>query len=222
VEYAIETVRRGSLAVGIKGKNSVILAADEKSRKLQVSDAKKLFKIDDHIGVTAAGYIPDARAQVDQARFFAQSSRLIYDEPADVEAVARNIADSALQFTQFAGARPYAVALIIAGVDKNGACIFQTDPSGTYIPYDAIAIGSGSEEVNKFLENNYHTEMSTEDASILALDSIYSIREENTEDRHVSMAQIDTNTRKIKFIQQDDIQVYATKSTENSGERAQQ
>lgn len=216
VEYAIETVRRGSLAVGIKSKDSVILAADEKSRKLQVSDPKKLFKIDDHIGVTAAGYIPDARAQVDQARFFAQSNRLIYDEPADVEAVARNIADRALQFTQFAGARPYAVALILAGVDKNGASIFLTDPSGTYIPYEAIAIGNRSEEVNKFLESNYHVDMSTEDASILALDSIFSIKEENTDARHISMAQIDTNTRKIKFIGHDDIQIYATKSTENS------
>ena len=217
VEYAIETVRRGSLAVGIKSKDCVILAADEKSRKLQVSDPKKLFKIDDHIGVTAAGYIPDARAQVDQARFFAQSNRLIYDEPADVEAVARNIADSALQFTQFAGARPYAVALILAGVDKNGASIFQTDPSGTYIPYDAVAIGNRSEEVNKFLESSYHADMSTKDASILALDSIFSIKEENTDAKHISMAQIDTNTRKLKFLGHDDIQIYAAKSAANSG-----
>jgi proteasome alpha subunit len=117
VEYAIETVRRGSLAVGIKSKDCIIIAADEKLRKLQVSDPKKLFKIDDHVGVAAAGYIPDARAQIDQARFFAQSNRLIYDEPVDVEAVARNIADMAQQFTQFAGARPYAVALILAGID---------------------------------------------------------------------------------------------------------
>ncbi len=58
--------------------------------------------------------------------------------------------------------------------------------------------------------------MSTEDASILALDSIFSIKEENTDARHISMAQIDTNTRKIKFIGHDDIQIYATKSTENS------
>ena len=33
VEYAIETVRRGSLAIGIKTKNGIILAAEEKSKK---------------------------------------------------------------------------------------------------------------------------------------------------------------------------------------------
>jgi proteasome alpha subunit len=211
VEYAIETVRRGSLAVGIKSKDCVILAADEKFRKLQVSDPKKLFKIDDHIGVVAAGYIPDARAQVDHARFFAQSNRLIYDEPVDVEAVARNIADMAQQFTQFAGARPYAVALILAGIDENGSSVFQTDPSGTYIPYDAVAIGNRSDEVNEFLENNYHGAMSTEEASILAVDSIYSISEDKTESRHISMAQIDSKTKRIKFVEKDEIEKYTLK-----------
>jgi len=142
VEYAIETVRRGTLAVGIKSKDGVVIAVEEKARKLQVSDVtQKIFQIDDHIGVAAAGYIPDARTQVDHARFFAQSNRLIYDEPVDVEGVAKNLADMAQQFTQYAGVRPYGVALILAGVDKNGASLYQTDPSGTYIGYDAVAIG---------------------------------------------------------------------------------
>ena len=142
VEYAIETVRRGTLAVGIKSKDGVVIAVEEKARKLQVSDVtQKIFQIDDHIGVAAAGYIPDARTQVDHARFFAQSNRLIYDEPVDVEGVAKNLADMAQQFTQYAGVRPYGVALILAGVDKNGASLYQTDPSGTYIGYDAVALG---------------------------------------------------------------------------------
>src|SRR3546814_12633 len=148
VEYAIETVRRGTLAVGIKSKDGVILAVEEKARKLQVSDVtQKIFQIDDHIGVAAAGYIPDARTQVDHARFFAQSNRLIYDEPVDVEGVAKNLADMAQQFTQYAGVRPYGVALILAGVDKNGASLYQTDPSGTYIGYD------GSEEHTSELQS---------------------------------------------------------------------
>jgi len=219
VEYAIETVRRGTLAVGIKSKDGIILAADEKSRKLQVSDPKKLFQIDDHVGVAAAGYLPDARAQVDQARFFAQSNRLIYDEPVDIEAVAKNIADTAQQFTQFAGARPYAVALILAGVDKNGISIFQTDPSGTYIPYDAVAIGNRSDEVNEFLEKKYSVEMSMEDASILALDSIHSISEEKTDARLISMAQIDAKTKRINFVQNNEIEKYTSEYKENASKK---
>src|SRR2546428_2414184 len=92
VEYAIETVRRGTLAIGVKTKDGVILAVEEKARKLQISNVtQKIFQVDDQIGIAAAGYIPDARTQVDHARFFAQSNRLIYDEPVDVEGVAKNI-----------------------------------------------------------------------------------------------------------------------------------
>ena len=36
VEYAIETVRRGTLALGIKCKDGVLLAVEEKTRKLQI------------------------------------------------------------------------------------------------------------------------------------------------------------------------------------------
>ena len=71
VEYAIETVKRGTLVVGIKTNNGVVIAAEEKPRRLQISEGpQKLFQVDHHIGVGAAGYIPDARSQVDNARFF--------------------------------------------------------------------------------------------------------------------------------------------------------
>ena len=94
VEYALETVKRGALAVGIKSKNGVIIAVEEKSRVLQVSEVtQKIFQIDEHIGAAAAGYIPDARVQVDNARYFSQSNKLTYDEPVEVETVAKHLAD---------------------------------------------------------------------------------------------------------------------------------
>ena len=136
VEYAIETVRRGSLALGIKTKNGIILAAEEKSKKLQISkSAQKIFQIDNHVGIVAAGYIPDARSQADNARFFSQSNRLVYDEPVEVETVAKHLADQAQQYTQYAGVRPFGVALIIGGITENKPHLFLKDPSGTYIPY---------------------------------------------------------------------------------------
>ena len=94
VEYAIETVKRGTLAVGVKSKDGVIMAVEEIPRKLQVSGiTQKIFQVDDHIGIAAAGYIPDARVQVDDARTFSQSHKLIYDEEVEVETVAKHLAD---------------------------------------------------------------------------------------------------------------------------------
>ena len=38
VEYAIETVRRGTIAVGIKSKDGIVIAVEEKPHKLQISE----------------------------------------------------------------------------------------------------------------------------------------------------------------------------------------
>ncbi|MEM3143671.1 MAG: archaeal proteasome endopeptidase complex subunit alpha [Candidatus Nitrosotenuis sp.] len=211
VEYAIETVRRGAIAVGVKAKDGIVIAVEEKPRKLQISEnAHKIFQIDDHIGFAAAGYIPDARSQADNARFFAQSNRIVYDEPVDVESVAKHLADQCQQFTQFGGARPFGVALIIAGVDSSGNSLYLTDPSGTYIAYDAVAIGAGSEQANDFLEKNYKSDMSLEDASSLATACIYLASEQKEGIDHIRMSQVKTATRQFEKVTEDKISKYAT------------
>ena len=220
VEYAIETVRRGTLAIGIKSKDGLILAVEEKPRKLQNSEiTQKIFQVDDHIGVAAAGYIPDARSQVDNARFFAQSNRMIYDEPVEVESVAKHLADQCQQFTQYAGVRPFGVALIIAGIDKSGSTIYLTDPSGTYISYDAVAIGSGADQVNEYLEKYYKKDMTTEDAAAMAIESIYLVSEEKEGIKHIKMSQIQNETKVLTKLSEKDIEKYAAKAKEHNTKR---
>lgn len=210
VEYAIETVRRGTIAVGIKCKDGIIIAVEEKPRKLQISEtAQKIFQIDDHVGVAAAGYIPDARSQVDNARFFSQSNKLIYDESVDVETIAKHLADQCQQFTQYAGVRPFGVALILGGVDSGGSQLYLTDPSGTYISYDAVAIGSGSDQVTDFLEKNYKADISLEDAAILATASIYIASEEKEGSQHIKMSQIKASTKTFEIISDEQIAKFA-------------
>jgi len=150
VEYAIETVKRGTLAIGVSTKQGVVMAVEEKPRTLQTKNiTQKIFQVDYHIGVAAAGYIPDARVQVDGARFFSQGNRMTYDESVEIATVAKHLADQAHQFTQYGGVRPNGVAMIIAGVDQKGEAIYVIDPSGTYVQYSAIAIGAGADDVNE-------------------------------------------------------------------------
>jgi proteasome alpha subunit len=209
VEYAIETVKRGTLAIGIKCKDGVIIAVEENPRSLQVSNiTQKIFQVDKHIGVAAAGYIPDARVQVDNARFFSQSNKLTYDEPVEVETVAKHLADQCHQFTQYSGVRPYGVALIIGGVDKKGGAIFVTDPSGTYVPYAAVAIGANSEEVTDFLEKNYKPEMTLQDGSALATAAINLKDEKKVGAKHVKMSWIRLDKQTFEKVPESDIEKF--------------
>jgi 20S proteasome subunit alpha 5 len=48
------------------------------------------------------------------------------------------------------------VALLVAGVDsENGPALFHTDPSGTFVQYEAKAIGAGSEGAQSTLQDKY-------------------------------------------------------------------
>lgn len=219
VEYAMETVKRGTLALGIKTKEGVIMAVEEKPRALQTSNiTQKIFQIDFHIGVAAAGYIPDARVQVDNARFFSQGNKMTYDEAVQVETVAKHLADQSHQFTQYSGVRPNGVALIIAGVDMKGESIYLTDPSGTFIKYAAIAIGSGSDEVNSFLEKNYTFDMGLEDAASLAIAAINLKSEEKNGVDHIKMAKVTTKDKVFEKISESDIKNYSQNASKFSAE----
>jgi len=215
VEYAMETVRRGTIAVGVKCKDGIVIAVEEKPRKLQISEtAQKIFQIDDHVGVAAAGYIPDARSQVDNARFFSQSNKMIYDEPVEVETIAKHLADQCQQYTQYAGVRPFGVSLILGGVVNNAPQLYLTDPSGTYISYDAIAIGAGSDDVTNFLEKTYKNDLSLDEASTLATAGIYLSSEDKEGVDHIRMAHIKTETGLYEIISAEQITNYAKTAKE--------
>jgi proteasome alpha subunit len=152
------------------------------------------------LGAAAAGYIPDARVQIDNARFFSQSNKLVYDEPVEVETVAKHLADQCQQYTQYGGARPIGVSLIIGGIDSSGSELYLTDPSGAYILYNAIAIGGNADVANEFLEKNYSESITFEDATMLAISTIQNSNEEYDDTSNIKMSQIKLDTKEFEFI----------------------
>ncbi len=210
VEYAIETVKRGTLAIGISSKEGVIMAVEEKPRTLQTKNiTQKIFQVDYHIGVAAAGYIPDARVQVDGARFFSQGNRMTYDESVEVGTVAKHLADQAHQFTQYGGVRPNGVSMIIAGIDQKGESIYVTDPSGTYVQFSAVAIGAGADDVNAFLEKHYKEDLSLDDAAALAIAAINLKAEAKDGVNNIKMAKITTSAKVFEKVLESDLQNYS-------------
>jgi proteasome alpha subunit len=179
VEYALETVKRGSTVLAISSPEGIVLAAEEKlTSKLQDSKFTwKIFQIDDHVGAAISGLSSDARILVGQARIYAQSNRLMYDEPMDVEVLSKKIGDIEQLYTQHAGVRPFGVSMIIGGVDKTGSKILQTDPSGACWSYKAVAIGAGSETVREILEANYKDDMKLDNAISMAIECLSKVAE---------------------------------------------
>jgi proteasome alpha subunit len=213
VEYALETVKRGSTVLGIACHEGVVLGAEERStsRLQDPNFGWKIFEIDDHVGVAVSGLSSDARILVDQARIHAQSNRLMYDEPIDVEILAKKIGDVEQVYTQHAGVRPFGVSLIFGGVDKVGSKLFQTDPSGACWSYKAVSIGAGSDTVRETLEVNYKEESSLEETVLLAIQCFSKVIEGKLDPQKMKIATIPTETKKFTVLPDEEVAKYIRK-----------
>jgi proteasome endopeptidase complex, archaeal, alpha subunit len=199
VEYAGEAVKRGWPTVGIKCKGGVVLAAEKRkiSTLFDPSSLEKIYLIDEHVAASPSGLLADARILIDYARDVALSHRFIYDEPIDVEFLTKIICNLKQQYTQFGGARPFGVALIVAGVDRHGTRLFQTDPSGVYIGYFATAIGADSGTITEYLEKNYKYDLNIDECVELAVRALASAVE-ITDSSNIEVAYATVEEKKMK------------------------
>ncbi|MHA1269569.1 MAG: archaeal proteasome endopeptidase complex subunit alpha [Candidatus Helarchaeota archaeon] len=218
VEYAIEAVRHGTGAIGIKSKEGIVLTVEKRVGTLQRPESiEKIFDIDSHIGAAIAGLTADARVLIDYARVQTQINKITYNEPISTIGLVRKICDLKQIYTINAGARPFGVSFLIAGVDVNGTTrLFMTDPSGAYWSFKATSIGQNAEIVKDFLTDNYKDDLSLDEAIILSIKSLKKSMPEDTElnSKNVEIAIIKTEDHKFYRLKLDEINTYINKSKE--------
>ncbi|KAH8811750.1 20S proteasome subunit Y7 [Xylogone sp. PMI_703] len=123
----------------------------------------------------------------------------IYNEYPPTRILVQDVARVMQEATQSGGVRPYGVSLLIAGWDegiepeteetstseasseekkpvsktggvlKGGPMLYQVDPSGSYFPWKATAIGKSATSAKTFLEKRYTEGLELEDAVHIAL-----------------------------------------------------
>jgi 20S proteasome subunit alpha 2 len=159
----------------------------------------KISLITPDIGMVYAGMSPDYRVLVDKARKVSHTGyKRIYNEYPPTRILVQDVARVVQEATQSGGVRPYGVSLLIAGWDegvepetaqaqkgeeeepkkatgktggilKGGPSLYQVDPSGSYYPWKATAIGKHATSAKTFLEKRYTEGLELEDAIHIAL-----------------------------------------------------
>lgn len=132
------------------------------------SHQRKVFKVDDHLGVAIAGLTADGRGLTRYMRNECASHRFVYESAMPVGRLVRQVADRAQAGTQRSWKRPYGVGLLVAGYERrpggglaggaggssSGPVLYSTCPSGNYYEYHATAIGARSQAARTYLERH--------------------------------------------------------------------
>ncbi|GAC97768.1 proteasome subunit alpha [Pseudozyma hubeiensis SY62] len=212
VEYALEAVRKGTCAVGVRGKDVVVLGVEKKS-VLQLQDARTIRKtamLDDHICLAFAGLTADARILIDKARTECQSHRLTVEDPVTVDYITRHVAGIQQKYTQSGGVRPFGISTLIIGFDANDAKpkLYQTEPSGMYSAWKANAIGRSSKTVREFLEKNHKDDLTKDETIKLAIKSLLEVVQTGAKNIEIALMEGHGKVRNVelaeieKFVEQ--------------------
>ncbi|KZT54542.1 N-terminal nucleophile aminohydrolase [Calocera cornea HHB12733] len=186
VEYALEAVKQGSAAVGMRSKTHAVLLALKRSSGELASYQQKMFRIDDHVGIAIAGLTSDARVLSNFMRQQAMSSRMTFNRPVPVNRLVSAIADRAQVNTQEYGRRPYGVGLLVIGQDQSGPHLYEFSPAGNSYEYFAMSIGARSQSAKTYLEKNFEAfeACSLED---LVRHGLHALRETLQQDKELTI-----------------------------------
>ena len=203
VEYAEKTVRLGSSSIGIVCSDGVFIIADKrvKDKLIIQKTASKIYEIDEHLIASVAGIVSDARVLIEKSQVLAQQHRITYDSPIEPELVVKEVSNLKQQFTQYGGARPFGVSLMVAGVNNKKPELYTSDVTGNYFNYHANAIGEKDEQIKEKLREKYNEDLTMKKAIKVALDILKEVKDKNLEVNDLELAYIETKTEKLKRIE---------------------
>ena len=166
-----DTLKTGTTTIGMKLKDGVILASDQRatmSNLIANSNVQKVYRLSDNVGMTIAGVVGDAQLMVR----YMQSETSVYEmkkgAPMSVSTAATLIASIIRQ--------GFYLGLIVGGYDRTGGHVFTIDGAGGYIEDRYCSVGSGSVFALGALEAAYRDGMTEQEGIDVAITALNSAR----------------------------------------------
>lgn len=163
----------GTTTVGIVCSDGVVLATERRATMgnfIASKTAKKIYQIDDLVGMTTAGSVGDAQQIVRLISVESQLYKMRRQEPMTIKGI------TTLLSNLLSGQRyyPLMVQLLIGGVDKNGPGMYSLDAiGGTIEETKAVSTGSGSPIAYGVLEDRYKEDITVEEGVGLAIRALH-------------------------------------------------
>ena len=207
VEYAEKTVRLGSSSIGMVCTDGVFIIADRRTEDKLITkqSANKIFEVDKHVIMSTAGITSDARVLIERAQVLAQQHRVTYDSPIEPELVIKDISNIKQQFTQYGGARPFGVSVLLAGINGKKPELFTSDVTGNYFGYYANSIGESDDKIKEKLREKYKKDLTIKKGVKLALDIFKEIQNNKFDINRFEVSYIEIGEGKLKRLEGEEI-----------------
>ncbi len=161
----------GATTIGIRGKDSVVLAAEKRLTYgyfVVSKTVRKVFQITPKIGAACAGFVGDMQSLIMGAKAEVNLYRYTYGREPDVRTVAK-VLSNYLFSSRFL---PYLAETIVGGFDGGGGHVIVLDPLGSMIEDDYAVVGSGAEIAIGVIEADYRPDMGAEELRELAIKAV--------------------------------------------------
>ncbi|MDH5807210.1 MAG: archaeal proteasome endopeptidase complex subunit beta [Candidatus Methanomethylicaceae archaeon] len=190
----------GATTIGILCKNGVVLASEKRisyGYSLMSKAGKKVFLINNRIGVAFAGLISDAQAVLRRLAMEIRLYELEKDTKMSVRAAAKFLANLLYSQRFF----PVFTETIIGGFDEEGFKLFILDQLGSLIEDKYAAVGTGAALAISIIEGSYKEDMTIEEARDLAIKSMKAaISRDVVSGDGIDLVIISNNESKEEFI----------------------
>ncbi|MGC8652290.1 MAG: archaeal proteasome endopeptidase complex subunit beta [Candidatus Micrarchaeia archaeon] len=157
-------IMKGTTTIGMICSDGVVIGADTRATMdtfISSSEARKVWKISDNIGMTIAGTVGDAQELIRIIKAQSDLYKMNEGRPMSPKAAA-SLLSIILQENKML---PFYVQLIVAGMDGDTPQLYDMDPLGGYIDDTKFtATGSGSLTALGYIEDMYKKGLSTKDA----------------------------------------------------------
>ncbi|ASI13567.1 proteasome subunit beta [Candidatus Mancarchaeum acidiphilum] len=168
-EKALIKYMKGTTTVGIICKDGVVLGADSRATMdtfIASKEARKVWQIDENIGMTIAGGVGDAEEIIRVIKIQNEIYKMNENKMMSPKVVT-NLLSIILQQNKM---MPFMVQLIVGGVDSEGKPqLFNLDPVGGYTDESKFtSTGSGSLEALGYLEDAYKDNLTVKDGIRIA------------------------------------------------------
>jgi len=200
VEYAEKTVRLGSSSIGMVCVDGIFIIADKRveDKLITPKSATKIYEIDSHIIASVAGIVSDARVLIERAQLISQQHRVTYDSEIEPELIIKEIANIKQQFTQYGGARPFGVSIMIAGINGKKPEVYSSDVTGNYFSYYANAIGENDSKIKEKLREEYKKDFTLKQGIKIALKILEETQDKGFNINRFEVISIKNNNKKIE------------------------